>query len=103
MGCTDFECLARGSQGSLDSMEEAIFRALARLPLALVKEKAYHDGMKLTLQTQLLPERDHAARLKATVERFNEAADWLAGKAFEAQVSNKIVLQRMHYGELRER
>jgi IS605 OrfB family transposase len=59
--------------------------------------------MKLTLQTQLLPEQDHASRLKATVERFNEAADWLAGKAFEARVGNKIVLQRMHYAELRER
>jgi IS605 OrfB family transposase len=59
--------------------------------------------MKLTLQTQLLPERDHAARLKATVERFNEAAEWLAGKAFESGVSNKILLQRMHYGDIRER
>jgi IS605 OrfB family transposase len=59
--------------------------------------------MKLTLQTQLLPERDHAARLRATVERFNEAADWLAGKAFEAKVSNKIVLQRLHYADLRGR
>ncbi len=59
--------------------------------------------MKLTLQTQLLPDRDHAVRLQATVERFNEAANWLAGKAFEVQVSNKIVLQRLHYAELRER
>jgi IS605 OrfB family transposase len=105
-GCravTDFEALARGSHGSLDPVEEAIFRALARLPLAFVKEKAYHDGMKLTLQTQLLPERDHAARLKATVERFNEAADWLAGKAFETKVSNKFVLQKLHYADLRDR
>ena len=59
--------------------------------------------MKLTLQTQLLPDRGHAARLLATVERFNEAANWLAGKAFEVRVSNKIVLQRLHYTELRER
>lgn len=59
--------------------------------------------MKLTLQTQLLPDRDHAAKLLATVERFSAAAAWLAGKAFEAQVSNKIVLQRLHYTELRTR
>jgi putative transposase len=64
---------------------------------------AYDSGMKLTLQTQLLPERDHAAKLKATVERFNEAATWLADRAFESQVSNKVVLQRMHYRELRDR
>jgi IS605 OrfB family transposase len=59
--------------------------------------------MRLTLQTQLLPDADQAARLKATVERFNEAADWLAGEAFKRQVSNKFVLQRLCYKELRER
>ena len=59
--------------------------------------------MKLTLQTQLCPDQDHAARLKATVERFNEAAEWLAGEAFDLKVSNKIELQKIHYGILRER
>jgi IS605 OrfB family transposase len=59
--------------------------------------------MKLTLQTQLLPAHDQADRLKATVERFNEAADWLAGVAFERKISNKFVLQRIVYAKLRER
>jgi IS605 OrfB family transposase len=59
--------------------------------------------VELTLQTQLLPAPDHAARLKATVERFNAAADWLAGEAFALRVANKIVLQRTHYTPLRER
>jgi putative transposase len=59
--------------------------------------------MKLTLQTQLLPDADQAARLRETVERFNEAANWLAGIAFERKVSNKFVLQRIAYQELRER
>lgn len=57
--------------------------------------------MKLTLQIQLLPDADAAAKLKATVERFNEAANWLAGVAFEHKVSNKFVLQRLAYAELR--
>jgi IS605 OrfB family transposase len=59
--------------------------------------------MKLTLQIQLLPERDHAARLRATVERFNEAANWLAGVAFEHRCANKIELQKVAYRDLRER
>lgn len=59
--------------------------------------------MKLTLQTQILPGATDAARLKATVECFNEAADWLAGFAFERKVSNKIVLQQLAYRELRDR
>jgi IS605 OrfB family transposase len=59
--------------------------------------------MKLTLQIQLLPERDHAARLKATLERFNEAANWAAGIAFEHRCSNKFNLQKLVYSDLRER
>jgi putative transposase len=59
--------------------------------------------MKLTLQTQLLPDADQAAKLKATVGRFNEAADWLAGVASERKLSNKLALQKIAYRELRER
>ena len=59
--------------------------------------------MKLTLQIQLFPDRDHADRLKATVERFNEAAECLAGEAFDLKVANKIELQKTHYAALREK
>ena len=59
--------------------------------------------MKLTLQTQLLPDPEAAARLKATVERFNEAATWLAGIAFERKLANKFDLQKLCYAELRGR
>ena len=59
--------------------------------------------MKLTLQAQLLPDADSAAKLRATVERFNEAAAWLAGVAFERKLSNKFALQKIVYVELRER
>jgi IS605 OrfB family transposase len=59
--------------------------------------------MNLTLQVQLLPDRDQAAALKATMERFNEAASWLASVAFERRISNKFLLQRVAYKELRER
>jgi putative transposase len=37
------------------------------------------------------------------MERFNEAASWLAGCAFERKLANKIELQKLHYRELRER
>jgi IS605 OrfB family transposase len=59
--------------------------------------------MKLTVQLQLLPERDHAKRLRETVERFNAAANWLAAIAFERRTANKLELQHAHYGDLRER
>jgi putative transposase len=59
--------------------------------------------MKLTLQLQLLPDESQSEVLRQTMERFNEAASWLAGRAFERKLANKIELQRLHYRELRER
>jgi IS605 OrfB family transposase len=59
--------------------------------------------MKLTVQLQLLPERDHAARLRDAVARFNETANWLAGIAFERKTASKLLLQQTAYKELRER
>ncbi len=59
--------------------------------------------MKLTLQIQLLPDKQQAAQLKATMERFNQACSWLAEQAFEMQIANKISLQQHFYYELRER
>lgn len=59
--------------------------------------------MNLTLQAQLLPERDQSERLRETVERFNEAANWAAGVAFEHRCSNKVELQRIVYRDMRDR
>ncbi|MGH9963028.1 MAG: RNA-guided endonuclease InsQ/TnpB family protein, partial [Pyrinomonadaceae bacterium] len=39
--------------------------------------------------------------MKATLEAFNEAANWLAGKAFEERTANKVYLQQRYYPELR--
>ncbi|MEW6210264.1 MAG: transposase [Acidobacteriota bacterium] len=59
--------------------------------------------MKLTLQIQLLPDKEQAAKMKETLEAFNEAANWLAAKAFEEHTANKVVLQQLYYVELRKR
>jgi putative transposase len=59
--------------------------------------------VKLTLQTQLLPDKEQAAQLRQTIERFNQAANWLAEKAFEHKTANKFHLQKLYYPELRER
>ena len=59
--------------------------------------------MKLTLQTQILPDPKTNHRLRETVERFNEAANWLAGEAHKVGLANKIALQKLHYYEIRER
>ena len=53
--------------------------------------------MKLTLQTQLLPNEVQSELMGQTVERFNAACSWLAAQAFKARLSNKVKLQRLYY------
>ena len=60
------------------------------------------QAVKLILQTQLLPDRDQARRLSATMRAFNAAADWLAGEAFRLKTANKIELQQLYYNRLRD-
>jgi putative transposase len=59
-------------------------------------------AVKLTLQTQLLPDRDQAQKLSATIRAFNAAADWLAGEAWRLKTANKVELQQLYYRQLRD-
>ena len=59
--------------------------------------------MKRIVQTQLLPDRDQAAKLRTVVERFNEAANHVAGVAFEHRTANVFELRKLCYAEIRER
>src|SRR5215475_9912691 len=53
------------------------------------------QAVKLILQTQLLPDRDQARKLSATMRAFNAAADWLAGEAFRLKNANKVEALRL--------
>ena len=59
--------------------------------------------MKITLQIQILPDTDQTAKLKAIMERFNAAANWVAGELFACKVTNKIDAQKRLYTQVRER
>jgi IS605 OrfB family transposase len=59
--------------------------------------------MKLTMRIRLMPDAEQAASLKAMTERFNAAADWIAGELFARKLSNRIEAQRLLYREIRER
>ena len=58
--------------------------------------------MKRVIQIQLKPTPDQAASLEKTMRRFNEACNWLAGKAFERQLANRYALHKLYYYDLRE-
>lgn len=57
--------------------------------------------MKLTLQLQLLPDPDQTKSLLETMERFNEAANWVAERLFERKLANRITAQQLFYHEIR--
>ena len=59
--------------------------------------------MKLTVRIKLMPNAEQSVCLVAMTQRFNAAADWIAGELFERKVSNKIEAQRLLYHEIRER
>ena len=59
--------------------------------------------MDITLQVQLLPDADQVRALRGTVERFNEACNWIAGELFDRKLSNRIEAQRLLYHKIRER
>lgn len=57
--------------------------------------------MILTVQLQLLPAKEDIVKMEATMRRFNEAADWLAGEAFALKSANKFAIHKTHYARLR--
>lgn len=59
--------------------------------------------MKLTVQIQLLPDGGAARKLRAVVERFNEAANWIAGECFARREANQFKVRAFAYREVRER
>src|SRR5512135_527777 len=61
------------------------------------------DGMKITLQIQILPDTAQADRLKAIMGQFNAAANWIVGELFAGKVTNKITAQKLLYKQVRER
>lgn len=59
--------------------------------------------MKLSLQTQLFPNKEQSETLKETLKAFNSACSWLAEKAFALKCANKVELQQLFYYELKEK
>jgi IS605 OrfB family transposase len=59
--------------------------------------------MKLTIQLQLLPTPAQAMLLRATMERFNQAATYAANCGFTAGVFSQPSIHKLSYHDIRER
>ncbi len=68
----------------------------------LENEPVYIACVKLTLQLQLLPDTEAARKLRAVIERFNEAANWIAGECFARRNANQYEVRKFAYTEVRE-
>jgi IS605 OrfB family transposase len=58
--------------------------------------------MELTLKIQLVPDAAQDQALRATLGRFNEAANWVAGQLFTHQITNKRQAQKLVYRPVRD-
>jgi putative transposase len=58
--------------------------------------------MLRTLKIKLAPTEEQHAVLLATMERFNEACNWIAIQAFGGRATNKIAIQKIVYFAVRE-
>jgi putative transposase len=59
--------------------------------------------MKLTVQAQLFPDAEAEPKLKALVEAFNGAANWVAGACFQRKTADIYEARSFAYREVRER
>jgi putative transposase len=57
--------------------------------------------MKLVVQIQLVPDTEADRKLRAVVERFNEACNWIAGECFARQEANVFEARKFAYHEVR--
>jgi len=89
----------RNLRGFSPGRGSAFLRASA---LAFRLSESYYGAMKLTVQLQLLPNREQASALRATVERFNEAANWVAAECFARREANQFEVRKFAYRHLRE-
>ncbi len=58
--------------------------------------------MNTTLIVKLAPTNEQHTLLLATMERFNEACNWIADVAFKHRTAGKYKLQKMLYHEIRD-
>ena len=79
----------------------AVPGALARLDC--LNEIDYTWIMKLTVQIQLLPDAQQSRTLRAIVERFNEACNWIAAECFARNESNQFRVRKFAYKQVRDR
>ena len=59
--------------------------------------------MKLVANIRLMPTPEQAAELRATLERCNEACNWLSEHAFAAKTTRQYDMHKAFYRQMRER
>jgi IS605 OrfB family transposase len=63
----------------------------------------HNEGVKLTIQLQLLPTPEQATLLRGTMRRFNEAATFAARVGFDAGLFSQPSIHKRAYAEIRRR
>ena len=53
------------------------------------------------MQIKLTPDAKQSEALNATMQRFNDACNWVAERAFERQLANRFKLHKLYYYDVR--
>src|SRR4051794_11626814 len=69
----------------------------------LLRRNLYNTYMKLIVQIQLIPDADTGRKLRAVVERFHEATNWIAAECFTRREANVFNVRKFAYHEVRQR
>lgn len=70
--------------------------------LTCALEVSIFDYMKLVVNLKLQPDAAQQRALRETLERCNEACNWLSEQAFESEVFGQYALHNAHYRQVRE-
>ena len=95
-----------GAKRHLRECRERRRRSLGCLPpsfLPVFIRTWYNIGVTQTIALKLEPSLEQYRALLETMEAFNRACQYVADVAYERRLANKIALQRLVYGELRQR
>ena len=71
------------------------------LVLDILPNSSILDNMKLVANIKLKPTKEQETLLRSTLERCNEACNWLSAQAWETKVFGQFSLHKLCYHDLR--
>lgn len=73
------------------------------IQVSIMEETCYDARMKLIVNLKLMPTKEQATRLRATLERANQACNWISEQAWEHKTFKQFSLHKLTYHPAKQR